>query len=66
MPHYTSSPADKFFRIFSGGLPLPQGEGWGEGIMQFPIDYPLILPFSRREKGLLVLLRALEHAEKLI
>ena len=50
--------------------------------MQFPIDYPLILPFSaiapgfalppasmqssRREKGLLVLLRALEHAEKLI
>ena len=34
--------------------------------MQFPIDYPLILSFSRREKGLLVLLRVLEHAEKLI
>src|SRR4030067_314234 len=41
-----------FFRMFSGGLPLPQGEGWGEGIMQFPIDYSLIPSFSRREKGL--------------
>ena len=34
--------------------------------MQSPIDFPLILSFSRREKGLLVLLRVLEHAEKLI
>src|SRR4030067_651906 len=67
-----STPAKKFSRIFSGGLPLPQGEGWGEGTMQFPIDYPLILSFStrvpnfvlphpslessRREKGALVLL----------
>gem|GEM_PF-3684530 len=34
-------------------LPLPQGEGWGEGIesKQLPDFLPLILPFSRREKG---------------
>src|SRR4030065_1568078 len=49
-----------------GGLPLPQGEGWGEGIIQFSINYPLILTFSRREKGLLDLHRALEHSEKRI
>jgi hypothetical protein len=33
-------------------LPLPQGEGWGEGIKQHNglNLYPLILAFSRREK----------------
>jgi hypothetical protein len=33
--------------------PLPPGEGWGEGInSSLPDIYPLILAFSRREKGI--------------
>jgi hypothetical protein len=31
-----------------GQLPLPQGEGWGEGVD----EKNLILAFSQREKGL--------------
>jgi hypothetical protein len=33
--------------------PLPPGEGWGEGRKsgKLPDYYPLILAFSRREKG---------------
>jgi len=33
--------------------PLPSGEGWGEGIkLNVSLIYPLILAFSRREKGI--------------
>ena len=33
-------------------LPLPPGEGWGEGINSGDgLIYPLFLAFSRREKG---------------
>jgi hypothetical protein len=51
---YTSQPDMKYvFALLSHLPPLPPGEGWGEGIKssQLPVLYPLILSFSRREKG---------------
>ena len=36
---------------FDTKLPLPPGEGGGEGISGFSGKYSLILSFSRREKG---------------
>jgi len=36
--------------------PLPEGEGWGEGVgLEKYSFYTLILSFSQREKGLFVL-----------
>jgi alpha-ribazole phosphatase/probable phosphoglycerate mutase len=39
-------------RISEPNLPLPLGEGWGEGYLSFPFAlFPHPHPFSRREKG---------------
>ena len=54
---FTSTPSNKFFRIPCWKPPLPPGEGWGEGDRKMAHKLPLILTFSRREKGPFVLCR---------
>ena len=39
------------FHFSSAELPLPLGEGWGEGLWVRTSSTPLPQPFSQREKG---------------